>query len=330
MMPEQPSKPTSTVAADLALLAVALVWGATFVMVKDALASIGPFAFLFLRFSLAFAVLMPFCWRVVRAGGVALWRKGATIGGWLFAGYGLQTMGLQWTTAGKAGFITGLSVVFVPVLAAVLTRRLPSRHALIGVALATAGLAMLTLSGDLRPGAGDMLVLGCAACFAMHIISVGRAGAVTPAAAASLATVQIGVTALLAGLTSLVAEGDYWRAVGSGASSAVGMARLNGDVLVAIGVTAVLATAAAFLIQNLAQRRTSPTHTALIFSTEPVFAAAFAWLLAGETFGPRAALGAVLILAGILIAEVGPRVRGGAALAESLAVLPRSDRKPVS
>jgi drug/metabolite transporter (DMT)-like permease len=321
MTPELPSKHTPTVAADLALLAVALVWGATFVMVKDALTSIGPFAFLFLRFLLAFAVLLPFCWRAIRAGGACLWRKGAVIGVWLFAGYGLQTVGLQWTTAGKAGFITGLSVVFVPLLAAALTRRRPSRHAMTGVALATVGLAMLTLGGNLRPGVGDMLVLGCAVCFAMHIISIGRAGADTTAAAAGLAVAQIGVTALLAGLTSLVAESNYWRAPGYGDSSTVAMTRLiNSDVLVAIGVTAILATAAAFLIQNLAQRHTSPTHTALIFSTEPVFAAVFAWLLAGETFGLRAAAGAGLILAGILIAEVGPRLRSDDAPAEPVTV----------
>lgn len=321
MMPELPSKHTPTVAADLALLAVALVWGATFVMVKDALTSIGPFAFLFLRFLLAFVVLLPFCWRAISAGGAGLWRKGAVIGGWLFAGYGLQTLGLQWTTAGKAGFITGLSVVFVPLLAAALTRRLPSRHALTGVAMATVGLAMLTLGGNLRPGAGDMLVLGCAACFAMHIISVGRADATTPATAAGLAATQIGVTALLAGLASVMTEGDYWRNAVTGVGGDVSMIRLmSSEVLVAIGITAILATAAAFLIQNLAQRHTSPTHTALIFSTEPVFAALFAWLLAGETFGLRAALGAGLILAGILIAEVGPKLRGEDARAESVAV----------
>lgn len=297
----------SSIAADAALLTVALVWGATFVMVKEALSDIRPLAFLFVRFSLAFLVLLPLCWRPLRRGGIAMAIRGALIGWWLFAGYATQTIGLQWTTAGKAGFITGLAVVFVPLLTAVAARRMPSRASLVGVGLATLGLGLMTLGGDLRPAPGDLWVLACALCFAMHIITVGRSGARTTAEAAGFAGAQIAATALYAGVATLALETPYWLALLSGVGPGApqpNMPSFSADVILALGVTAVLATAAAFAIQNIAQRHTTPTHTALIFSSEPVFAAAFAWLLAGERFGVRAIFGAGLILGGILLAEL--------------------------
>jgi drug/metabolite transporter (DMT)-like permease len=305
MTPVEHSR-SNPLVADLALLAVAMVWGATFVMVKDALASIRPFAFLAVRFTIAFCLLLPAAARAIKHGGRRQVRRGMTIGWWLFAGYGLQTTGLQWTTAGNAAFITGLSVVFVPLFGAALKRRLPTRADLLGAVSAATGLALLTLAGGLRPGPGDLAVLGCAACFAMHIISVGNVGAANRSEATAIAAVQIGTTALLAAAASLLFEHEYW----SAAAPTQWASLLQPEVVLAIAVTAVFATAGAFLVQNLAQRHTSATHTALIFSTEPAFGAIFAWLLAGEALGPRAAVGGTLILAGIVIAELGS-IRNG-------------------
>lgn len=287
------------VLADAALLLVTMAWGATFVVVKEALAEIRPFAFLAVRFGIAALLLAPWYWRGIVRGGLRQARAGLFIGGFLFLGYGAQTLGLQWTSAGKAGFITGLMVVFVPVFSAWLLRQPPRRDSVLGVLLATLGLALLTLTDSLQPNRGDALVLLCAVCFAMHIISVGKHARHPDNSAGALATIQIGVTSLLALAASLATERGYWAAIG-------GPGGIPPAAWRAILITAVFATAAAFLIQNLAQRRTTPTHTAVVFSMEPVFAALFAWLLAGEVLGPRGVAGGALIVVGMLAAELEP------------------------
>ncbi len=306
-MNHQLDQPRWALTADLALVAVTLVWGATFVTVKEALADIRPFAFLAVRFAIAFLVLLPFFRREIRRGGASQVKHGLIIGVWLFVGYACQTLGLQWTTAGKAGFITGLSVVFVPLFAAVGLRQPPGRDSLLGVALATCGLALLTLGDSLRPGPGDLLVLACAVSFAMHVITIARYGRDPGASSGALATIQIGVTSLFSAVASLAFERPYWAELAAGRTASTagrGFLVLGAAVWQAILVTALLATAGAFLIQNIAQRHTTPTHTALILSMEPVFAALFAWLLAGEALGPRGAAGGALMLAGILTAEL--------------------------
>lgn len=291
--------------ADMLLLLVALVWGSTFVIVKQALAEIRPLAYLAVRFALACLLLLPFYGRRVVAGGRACLAQGTMIGLFLFLGYAFQTTGLQWTTAGKTGFITGMSVVIVPLLSVALLKQTPRRDSVVGVGLAVAGLAVLTLKDSLVPGRGDLFVLACAGCFALHIIAVGKYSGHTGADAGALATVQIGAASVFAALASGLAEKDYWQGIG-------GLTGIPDAAWPAIIATAIFATAGAFLVQNLAQRHTTPTHTALLFSMEPVFAAVFAYLLAGESLGVRGALGGLLMLAGMLVAEVEPLRRSGA------------------
>jgi len=295
--------------ADLALLGVALVWGATFVTVKGAVAHFPVFAFLSLRFGFAWLVLIPFLWAGrARRGPDAYrlnWarlRAGGLVGLALLAGYGLQTLGLRYTTAAKAGFITGLSVVFVPLLGAVLWRRRPSWTTQAGIALALAGLALLTLGSspstalliELRGETwGDLAVLGCALAFALHILAVGAfAPRMEPLL---LTTIQIGTVALLSALISRATEWPW--------------PPLPWQALWAALFTGVLATSLAFGVQSMAQRFTSATHTALIFAMEPVFAALSAHLLAGERLEARRWAGCGLILAGMLTAELGPSLR---------------------
>jgi drug/metabolite transporter (DMT)-like permease len=313
--------------ADVALLWTTLVWGATFVVVKDALQSIRPFAFLAVRFAIACLILLPFYVRQLRRGGLRQAGRGSVIGVLLFLGYATQTLGLELTTASKAGFITGLAVVIVPLLATVLLRQPPRPDSLIGVALATGGLAALTLSGSLAPGAGDLLVLMCAFFFAMHVIAVGHYNSDPDSSSGALATLQIGATSLLAAACSVVFERGYWAELGWS------LAAIPGRAWAAIAVTAVLATAGAFLVQNIAQRHTTPTRTALILAMEPVFAALTAWLVAGETLGLRGILGGGLVLAGMLSSELEPwrRLRGklcaarGAAAAAAAAAAAGAD-----
>ncbi|MHB1295946.1 MAG: DMT family transporter [Anaerolineae bacterium] len=274
--------------ADLLLLLVTLVWGATFVMVKDAVAAYPVFPFLALRFGLAALPLLLLGWRRTLALG---WRgvaAGVLIGLFLSAGYAFQTLGLQSTSASKASFITGLSVVIVPILSTVLLRRLPTFSAVIGVCLATIGLALLTLGNDLRINTGDLLVLGCALSFGLHIVSVS---AFAPHMdTLGLSTVQVTTVAIICTAISLF--------------SGEGLPAPTGSVWFAAAFTGVLATALAFSIQTAMQRFTTPTHTALIFAAEPVFGALFGFLLAGEMLAGRGIAGALLILSGTVIGEM--------------------------
>ena len=291
--------------ADAALLLVAAIWGATFVMVQDAVSGFPVFAFLALRFSLAALALLPFYagarrWRPVPAGaassggtGVHALLPGLLVGLALFSGYAFQTFGLRDTTPAKAGFITGLSVVMVPLGQAIFMRRPPGRGPALGVGLATVGLGLLTLQADLSVSRGDLLVLSCAVSFAAHILLVGRfAPHWHPL---RLALVQIATVAVL----SSVAAATWDRPIGWPA----------GNGWFAAAFTGLLATSLAFFLQSRAQQATTPTHTALIFAAEPVFAGLFSFLLVGEVMGPRQIAGSALILAGMLAAEISGRVQ---------------------
>lgn len=288
------------VRADLALLVVTAIWGGTFAMVKDALNAAGPFTFLALRFAIATAAMVPFLalargesWRVGRAA----WIGGGVLGVVLYAGFGFQTAGLQWTTPARAAFVTGLSVVIVPLFAAAFLGRSIRPRVWTGVVLALLGMALLSLGPDVFSGGawfstatavGDLLVIGCALAFALHITLVGeyapRHGDLP------LSVMQFAVAALLAITSAFTLERPTLAQVA--------------PILPAAAFTGLLATAGAFVVQVRAQRQTTATRTALVFSAEPVFGALFAYLLVGETLGPAALAGCALILAGMLVAQL--------------------------
>jgi drug/metabolite transporter (DMT)-like permease len=282
--------------ADLALLAVAAIWGATFVMVRAAVADTGPFTFLALRFSLAAGLLaLLFAGRLRHAGRRA-WAAGALVGLFLFAGYAFQTMGLRDTTASRAGFITGLAVVLVPFVAWAWLRRPPGPGPFAGVLLAVAGLALLAWQPGERLafGRGDWLVLACAVAFALHIVALGAFAPRLDARA--LAAAQIATAAGLALVAAAWLE-----------SADLAADPPTATVLGAAAFTGLFATAVAFAVQSSAQAHTTPTHVALIFATEPVFAALAGVALAGETLTRSAWAGCALILVGMLTAELWPR-----------------------
>ncbi|HEX5416208.1 MAG TPA: DMT family transporter [Chloroflexota bacterium] len=274
--------------ADAALVGVTLVWGSTFIVVKDGLTGIGPFEFIALRFGIAcLALALAFIGRL-RALDRAAWRAGLIIGCFLFLGYAFQTSGLLYTTASRAGFITGLSVLIVPMLARAVLGQPVGRGVLVGIGFSTAGLWFLSADGSFAFGFGDLLVLGCAVAFAAHIVSISAyAPRHDPI---GLAIVQTGVVAVLAGAITLGVEGHPVVPVGSALSAAT--------------YTGLLGSAAVLGIQTSVQRYTSASHAALIFSLEPVFAAIFAFIIAGERLGPAGLLGGALILAGMVAAEL--------------------------
>ncbi len=274
--------------ADLSLILVALVWGATFVAVKNAVADMPPFRFIAIRFAIACLFLLLLFPRKPVSVDKRNFFAGITIGLFLFGGYSFQTIGLKFTTASNAGFITGLSVVMVPLFLTLATRRLPGLYTFTGVVSATIGLALLSLGPGFSLNRGDWLVFLCAISFAMHIISVGKFAPNLDATA--LAIIQIATVAAAASLTSLAWE-----------SQPLIFTR---DVWIGLLVTAIPATSLAFLIQTRMQKFTTSTRTAIIFTSEPVFSAMFAYILAGEKLTSQGMLGAALVLAGMLLSEL--------------------------
>lgn len=290
----------------LALLSVTFVWGATFVVVQEAVDRLPVFAFNAWRFMFATIALGFLVRRQLPRLGRTGFVHGVALGAVLWAGYAFQTFGLTLTTAPKAGFITGMVVVITPLLQAAVLGRRPRRASLIGAVLATIGLGLLTLEGTLVPSAGDLLVLACAFSFALHLLGLGAWTSQHPTGA--LATVQLGTAAVLHAAGGLV----------QGAISATDYAWQPPGAYVwsALVFTALFASAFAFFVQTGAQRVLSPTRTAVIFTMEPVFAWLTSWLgvplllaagMAGlqpETFGWREGLGAALILSGMLWSEL--------------------------
>jgi drug/metabolite transporter (DMT)-like permease len=275
---------------DLSLVAVALIWGMTFVLVKAALAHISTLLFLTIRFLLAaLALVLLYGRRVQFPRIMQTLRIGALAGVCLFAGYILQTFGLRFTTAGKAGFLTGLYIPLVPLLAVAIYRKLPLMSEIAGVLAAFCGMALIGFEpGSLRMGVGDFLIVLCAVAFAFHILVLGHF--------AKTADVP-GLTIAQIGMGALIGAGSFWWVEPV-------QANIPPIVWIALLVTSLLATALAFALQTWAQSYTSPTRTALIFSLEPVFALLVSWKFTGEVLTVRAAVGAVLILASVLLVEV--------------------------
>jgi drug/metabolite transporter (DMT)-like permease len=291
--------------ADLALASCALVWGATFVLVKNALADSSVFGFLAVRFVLAAIVLVAIFWRALRSANAADVRAGLFLGLIMFGGYAFQTLGLLTTTPSKAAFITGSSVVLVPMFHGIFWKSKIGVTVWIGALAALAGLYFLTVphEGLGRLNGGDLLVGCCAVVFALHIVCVGHFS--PKHSVGALTFFQIAMTAGLSMAAVPVASMTHLEGARFHAS---------GPVLIAIVVTAMFATAFAFSIQIWAQQHTSASHVAILFSLEPVFAGVTSYIWLGERLSGKALGGALLILAGILVAEM---KGGGPVAAES-------------
>lgn len=276
--------------ADLSLVFVTLIWGATFVTVQEAIKKVEPYYFLSIRFGLAAVIMTVLANKRITKINRSDLAKGVIIGLVLFFGYAFQTVGLKYTTASNAGFITGLAVVMVPVFSLLVTQKVPGFTSSAGIVSAMIGLALLTINQNLTFNLGDLLVFFCAVSFTAHILLVGK---FSPASDPFiLNTIQIATVAVVSFGSAVVKE-----TAPSGAS-------FTPDVWWAIIITAVLATALAFFIQTWVQKFSSPTHTAIIFTMEPVFAALFAFFFAGEFFTLKQGLGALLILTGMIASEL--------------------------
>jgi drug/metabolite transporter (DMT)-like permease len=279
------------------LILVTFVWGATFVQIKNALADISPLLFNAVRMILAALILAAIYRKQIATIRLPALRTGLVVGICLALGYEFQTTGLKLTSASKSGFLTGISVVLVPVFLVLFWRRSVKLWTAIGVVSAFLGLYLLTVPAAGEPGwrgafasvnLGDLLTLICAISFAFQIILLGRATRRHPFE--QMAFLQVATSAVLMLMLAPVVEHAQvaW----------------SSRVVWAILVTGILGTAVAFTIQAWAQQFLPPTNTALIFSLEPVFAWLTSYVVLGERLGGRAALGAALILAGVLVSEV--------------------------
>lgn len=279
--------------APLTLLSITVIWGWTFVLVKQGMSMVGPLTFLAARFLIAFFVLALLMLRSLRGIDRRSLQAGAVIGVALFSGYLFQTWGLVYTTATKSGLITGLSVVIVPLLAAAVNRERVGVRAWVSALLAAGGLGLLVLGrGRITPvNLGDFLTLICAVSYAAHIVLVDRY--VRRVDYRGLLLVQVGTVAVLSTVGALTLERIP--------------TQLSGGLIKGILVTGVLATALALYILNRFQSYSTAAYTAIILTMEPVFAAFFGTLLLGETLGPLQIVGAVVIVASTLIPKVSVR-----------------------
>jgi drug/metabolite transporter (DMT)-like permease len=278
--------------AEAALIAIASVWGLTFVMVQDAIELLPTMAFLAYRFIPAALIVAVVFWRSLRRLPAAGWRAGLVMGVFLSGGYIFQTLGLEETSASNTGFITGLFVVLTPVLGAIFMRQRVPLSVWIAAGVSMLGLWLLSGAGEFD-ARGDGLVLLCAFSLAAHILAT--ASAVRRFDVGALLAVQLGVV----GVTCLV--------IGAIAGQ---LERPEGTtVWSALIVTSLVASALGFFVQSFAQQHAPPARTALILASEPAFAGLFGWLLNDERLTATGWLGAGLIMAAIVSVEIAPRFR---------------------
>jgi drug/metabolite transporter (DMT)-like permease len=281
--------------ADLALGLCSLIWGATFVVVQNALAFSSVFVFNALRFSLAAIVIGLVYWRALRRINRSEAVAGALMGFFLFGGYALQTTALRFTTASKTAFITGSGVVLVPVLLTIFWGRRVNRWVWAGALAALAGLYYLTVppTGIAKLNIGDVYALCCAVMFALYIIFVGR---FSPRhSVAALSFLQVAATAVLNVFFLPILAAARWETP---------RVEWNISLVAAILITGLGATALCFSLQVWAQQFATPTHTAILISLEPVFAALTSVIVAGEHLSARVLAGAALVFIGIILAEL--------------------------
>lgn len=290
--------------ADLALILATLIWGSTFVTVKDALSDFAPVRFLVFRFFLAalvlFAALVLTRARLDRA----TWRAGALASIPFFLTFLPQTFGLIWASPATSAFLTGFSVVLVPLFSVVLLRRRVGRWTWAGALAAFAGLGALSLRGDGTIGIGELCTIGTAIAVAVHVLVLER---VAPGkSAVALTAVQVLGCSVLAFL-ALPLDGLI---LGRGPGLISPVPR---GALLALLYMGVVGTAVTFFLQTWAQARMSATRVGVLFVLEPVFALLFSVALGRERFAVRSAVGMALILAGMVIVETLGRREAGAA-----------------
>ncbi|MGI6084535.1 MAG: DMT family transporter [Acetivibrionales bacterium] len=288
---------TRQLKADLSLLSITVIWGSSFIIMKNISEDIPAYAYLAMRFLVASIVMAIIFNRHLKGINLRdLWR-GSLIGLLLYAGMTLQVLGLKTTAASNSAFITGLNVIMVPIISVLLLKKKPPINAVFGVFLAAAGLFLLKgFKGNWV--IGDTLTLFCALCFAFQIIFIDKFA--SDMNIYHLAMIQVAAAAVFYIFTWVVAA-----IKGAGAAPLI----FNSRLILTILYTGALGTAFGYGVQTLAQKHTTPTRTALILTCEPVFGAVFALIVPDvngntETLTLQMILGSLLILSGMLVTEL--------------------------
>ncbi|SDW12012.1 DMT family transporter [Paenibacillus sp. PDC88] len=274
--------------ADLQMLLVTLLWGSSYLFMKEGLTSIQELNMIALRFGLAFILMGIIFYRTWSKMTFRTLRQGFVLGAVLFVAFVFITYGVKQTTTSQAGFLISLSVVFVPILVSIVQKRWPEAKIVCSILLAIAGIGLLTLENSMQLKTGDLLCIMGALSYALYILLSGRM--VQQGDGKALSILQLGFAGGLALLFSILFEEPKLPASEGAWISILGLA--------------VLCSAVAYTLQIMAQKHISSTRAGLIFSLEPVFAAGFAYAIYGEQLSLNGYMGAALILGGVILTEV--------------------------
>ncbi len=276
--------------ADFLLLTVAISWGVTFLMVQDAIATTPVYAFLFYRFALATIIMFFISYKFFKNTNKQTIIYGIVLGTFLFSGFATQTFGLMYTQSSIVAFITGLNVIFVPFLAYMIFKDHVRRNVFIASLIAVVGLYLLTMSGTLTLGIGELLTLLCAIFFALQIIYTGKYSKKVDVYV--LVFFQFLTVTIFSLIFSFIFDITTFNI------------EFNYLFYKAVIVTAIFATVYAFLIQTYMQQFTTATKTAVIFTMEPVSAAFYGYFVGDEILSSIQIIGAILIIFATLVAEL--------------------------
>jgi drug/metabolite transporter (DMT)-like permease len=265
-----------------------LIWGGTFIVIKGALDDASPFFFVAVRFLIAALILTPFIFGRWSGFSTQTLRAGIVLGAVMFIGFSTQTVGLQYTSASKSAFITGLAVVFTPFLQMLIEKRMPRPGNLIGVVIVVGGLYLLTSPEGASFNRGDAFTMACAVFFALYIVYLDIFSKKHPIL--HLVYLQVCTVSLLGFLCAISFETIQFN--------------LTGNLVFALAYTAVLATVVNTSLHTQYQRFTTPTRAALIFTLEPVFAAGIAFVVLHEVLGMQGVVGGAIIVLGLLVSEL--------------------------
>jgi drug/metabolite transporter (DMT)-like permease len=278
---------TTKFKAELSLLFITLLWGAGFPLTSIALKDIGPYTFISIRSIIAVVVLIILFHKKLKLVNKTILKIAFLISISMFIGSALQNTGLVYTTPSKSGFLTGLNVIFVPIILGVFYNKVPERKTIIGVILSVAGLFAMSLKGMNGQGGlniGDILTILCAVAFSMQIILVDKFAAKVDAILITI--LELAFIGVLSFFPALAIEQFN--------------ITLNTGVIVALLFTAVFCTAIGMMVMNKMQPETDPTHASIIYLGEPVFAAFFSAFI-GDRLSGGALLGCLLILVGMIV-----------------------------
>ncbi|WP_312649034.1 DMT family transporter [Aminipila sp.] len=276
--------------ADLMLMLVTLCWGVSYILMNVCLGEIGPLTLNAYRFLIAFFAALILAFPKLKNVNKATLRYSAMIGLALALVYISVTYGVMYTSLSNAGFLCALTVIITPVLTFYIKKEAPNKKLIAVLIMCLIGIGLMTLNEQLKPALGDVLCILCAFIYAVDLMLVDKAVHKEEVNAFQLGVYQLGFTGLYMFVLSIVLETPVLPSKPS--------------IWAAMLFLAIFCTGVAFIVQVIAQQYTSATHVGVIFALEPVFAAIAAFFFAGERLLPRAYIGALLMLAGIIILEV--------------------------